>query len=274
MENKSKGIAWVGNIYQKFEAMCMEVDDVVCQETFNYVENQLQTVGANVKQFCSELMLEVLPSSPTKSVEELNSSLVQNDGVTACEESNISVDEDHSQKELGHSSSLESVENVHFGFSLEQGKEDESSLAHWSGSIPSDSVILAPACKNELWDIDSTLDHTSLESTEEASHKSVSKEELEAVPVPSFDQVKLEESCIMVNSSELQSLSNESGERRSYKKKFRQAFSSKLSRSAKRDNEQHVESSKEKGNGVGLSSETNKSESQDMEFCESDWEII
>ena len=52
---------------------------------------------------------------------------------------------------------------------------------------------------------------------EEASHKSVSKEELEAVPVPSFDKVKLEESCIIVNSSELQSLSNESGERRSYK---------------------------------------------------------
>lgn len=35
MENKSKGIAWVGDIYQKFEAMCMEVDDMVCQVFIN-----------------------------------------------------------------------------------------------------------------------------------------------------------------------------------------------------------------------------------------------
>ena len=72
----------------------MEVDDTVCEETLKYVENQLQTVGANVKQFCTELMLEVL--SPTNSVEELNSSLMQNAGVTSFEDSNISVDEDQS----------------------------------------------------------------------------------------------------------------------------------------------------------------------------------
>ena len=94
MDRKSKGIAWVGNIYQKFEVMCMELDDTVCEETLKYVKNQLQTVGANVKQFCTELMLEVL--SPTNSVEELNSSLMQNAGVTSFEDSNISVDEDHS----------------------------------------------------------------------------------------------------------------------------------------------------------------------------------
>lgn len=26
-----KGIAWVGNIYQKFEAMCLEVEEAMCQ---------------------------------------------------------------------------------------------------------------------------------------------------------------------------------------------------------------------------------------------------
>ena len=194
-------------------------DGILGQETLKYVENQLQTVGANVKQFCTELMLDVLPSSPTNSLEELNSSLMQNAGVTAFEDSNISVDEDHSQKELINSSSVGSIEDVHFGLSLEQSTEDESGLA-------SDSVLLAQTCKNKLQDIDSTLDDTSLELTEEASHKSVSEVELEAVHVPYVDKIKLEESCITVYSSELHSLFNEAGERRSYKKKFREAFSS------------------------------------------------
>ncbi|XP_022777316.1 uncharacterized protein LOC111318704 isoform X2 [Durio zibethinus] len=272
MDSKSKGIAWVGNIYQKFEAMCMEVDDIVCQETLKYVEDQLQTVGANVKHFCTELIHEVLPSSPINSMEELNSSLVQNAGVTANEYLNISVDEDHSHKELIHSFFVESVEDVHFGLSSEPSTEDESALAHCAGIIPSDSVILVQAFENEARDIDSTLHDTSLES-KEASHKSVSKVELEAVPVPSFDKVKLEESCVIVDGSELHSFSNKLRESRSFKKKFREAFSSKT-RFAKWKNEQHAGSSKEKGNSAELSSQTNKSESQDMEFYESDWEIV
>lgn len=27
----SKGITWVGNVYQKFEAMCLELEEAVCQ---------------------------------------------------------------------------------------------------------------------------------------------------------------------------------------------------------------------------------------------------
>ncbi|XVE88185.1 hypothetical protein DITRI_Ditri19aG0048400 [Diplodiscus trichospermus] len=273
MDDKSKGIAWVGNICHKFEAICMEVEDMVCQETLKYVENQLQTVGANVKQFCTELMQEVIPSTPTNSVKELNSSLVKNAVVTAFEDPNISIDEDHSQKELMNTSPVESIEDVHFGLSPEPSTEDESALAHGSGFKRSDPVILAQACKNELQDINSILDDRPLELTEEVSNKSVSEVELEALPVPSFDQVKLEESCIIVHSSKLHSLSNEAVERKSYKKKLREAFSSK-SRLAKWVSEQHAELSKEKGNGVGLSSQTNKSEPQDTEFCDLDWEII
>ncbi|PPS13344.1 hypothetical protein GOBAR_AA07236 [Gossypium barbadense] len=109
------------------------MDDI---ETFQYVEDQSQTVGANVKQFCS--------------------------------------------------SSGQSTEN-------ERG--------------------LAQACKNEAHDTDSTLDDALLES------KAVPKLELETVPapVPSQNKVKHEESCIVVDNSELHSLSNELQERRSFK---------------------------------------------------------
>ncbi|MBA0694509.1 hypothetical protein Goari_004793 [Gossypium aridum] len=245
MDSKFKGIVWVGNIYQRFEALCLEMDDMVCQETFQYVEDQLQTVAANVRQLCTELMQEVLPSSPTNSKEELNLSLLQNAAVTANKDSNISVNKDCIQKELIH---VKYIKNIHLGSSSGQSTETERGLAQ--------------ACKNEAHDTDSTLDDALLES------KAVPKLELETVPapVPSLNKVKLEESCIVVDSSELHSLSNELQERRSFKEKFQEALSLK-SRLWKPDDEQHR-------NSVEQSSESNKSESQEMGFSESDWEII
>ncbi|XP_039061581.1 uncharacterized protein LOC120205871 [Hibiscus syriacus] len=107
----------------------MEVDDIVCPETLRYVENQLQTVGSNVRQFCAELCEELLPSSPTDPVEDLNSNREQNASVASYEDSNISVDEDRPHTELIGSSlsndelqdhdstandtSLESIETSH-----------------------------------------------------------------------------------------------------------------------------------------------------------------
>ncbi|XVE86359.1 hypothetical protein DITRI_Ditri18aG0028800 [Diplodiscus trichospermus] len=70
-----KGRTWVGHVYQKFEAMCLEVEEVMCQDTVKYVEDQVQTVGASVKKFYSDVMQDMmqdllLPSSlePLKAV--------------------------------------------------------------------------------------------------------------------------------------------------------------------------------------------------------------
>ncbi|XVF60885.1 hypothetical protein PTKIN_Ptkin08bG0084300 [Pterospermum kingtungense] len=66
-----KGITWVGHVYQKFEAMCLEVEEVMYQDTVKYVEDQVQTVGASVKKFYSDVMQDLLlPSAlePTKAV--------------------------------------------------------------------------------------------------------------------------------------------------------------------------------------------------------------
>ncbi|KAJ8561089.1 hypothetical protein K7X08_027279 [Anisodus acutangulus] len=56
-----KGISCVGNIYQKFEAMCLEMEEAMYQDTARYVENQVQTVGASVKRFYSDVMLDLHP---------------------------------------------------------------------------------------------------------------------------------------------------------------------------------------------------------------------
>ncbi|KAK2665862.1 hypothetical protein Ddye_004436 [Dipteronia dyeriana] len=58
-----KGITWVGHVYQKFETMCLEVEDIMYQDTVKYVENQVQTVGASVKKFYSDVMQDILPPS-------------------------------------------------------------------------------------------------------------------------------------------------------------------------------------------------------------------
>ncbi|KAG8490811.1 hypothetical protein CXB51_014018 [Gossypium anomalum] len=209
MDSKFKGIVWVGNIYQRFEALCLEMDDM---ETFQYVEDQLQTVGAN----CS---LHLLPIRR----KNFNLSVLQN----ANKDSNISVNKDCIQKELIH---------YKFRFIFRAKHRNEHGLAQ--------------ACTNEAHDTDSTLDDALLES------KAVPKLELETVPapVPSHNKVKLEESCIVVDSSELHSLSIELQEHRSFKEKFQEAFSLK-SRLWKPDDEQHR-------NSVEQSSESNKSEKE------------
>ncbi|KAL3848780.1 hypothetical protein ACJIZ3_010662 [Penstemon smallii] len=58
-----KGIKWAGNLYQKFEAMCLEVEDVTFEDTVKYVENQAQKAGVTVKKFYSEIMGDLLPPS-------------------------------------------------------------------------------------------------------------------------------------------------------------------------------------------------------------------
>lgn len=54
---------WLGNIYQKFENMIMEVDDTMFEETGQYLENQMQIVGESVTKFYSEVMEDLLPPS-------------------------------------------------------------------------------------------------------------------------------------------------------------------------------------------------------------------
>ncbi|KAB2062646.1 hypothetical protein ES319_A10G166000v1 [Gossypium barbadense] len=82
-----KGITWVGHVYQKFEAMCLEAEEIMYQDTVKYVEDQVQTVGASVKRFYSDVMQDVmqdllLPSSlePVKAVAASDTAIEKNAG--------------------------------------------------------------------------------------------------------------------------------------------------------------------------------------------------
>ncbi|MED6170321.1 hypothetical protein PIB30_029816 [Stylosanthes scabra] len=58
---KVKGINWMGNIYNKFEAVCNGVDDIVGQDAVKYLENRVQNVGDSVKRFYSDVVQDLLP---------------------------------------------------------------------------------------------------------------------------------------------------------------------------------------------------------------------
>ncbi|CAI9754913.1 unnamed protein product [Fraxinus pennsylvanica] len=46
--------------------MCLEVEEVMVQDTVKYMENQVQKAGVSVKKFCSEVMQDMIPSSCVK----------------------------------------------------------------------------------------------------------------------------------------------------------------------------------------------------------------
>ncbi|KAG7010393.1 hypothetical protein SDJN02_27186 [Cucurbita argyrosperma subsp. argyrosperma] len=81
-----KGIAWVGRLYEKFETMCLEVEDIICQDTAKYVENQVEVVGASVKRFYSDVMQDLLPQSELsdEKVAVCNSALDNYENVVIC----------------------------------------------------------------------------------------------------------------------------------------------------------------------------------------------
>ncbi|XP_065874011.1 uncharacterized protein [Euphorbia lathyris] len=70
-----KGISWVGNFYHKFEAMCLEVEEIMYQDTVKYVENQVQTVGSSVKRFYSDVMQDLIPPSSMDAAKGADSDL-------------------------------------------------------------------------------------------------------------------------------------------------------------------------------------------------------
>ncbi|KAK9922710.1 hypothetical protein M0R45_031160 [Rubus argutus] len=58
-----KGVTWVGCVYEKFESMCLEVEENMYQDTVKFVEDQVQTVGESVKKFYADVMQDMLCNS-------------------------------------------------------------------------------------------------------------------------------------------------------------------------------------------------------------------
>ncbi|XP_022940372.1 uncharacterized protein LOC111446004 isoform X1 [Cucurbita moschata] len=61
MDFRYKANMWVGNMFQKFEAACQEMDNIMNQDTVKYVENQVSSASENVKKLYSGVVQGLLP---------------------------------------------------------------------------------------------------------------------------------------------------------------------------------------------------------------------
>ncbi|KAG8479482.1 hypothetical protein CXB51_029687 [Gossypium anomalum] len=83
MDFKYKGIGWVGDVYQMFETLCHEVDNIV---------NQAQSVGKNMKRFYSDVIHDILP--PLKHEKE-RAALKRSATIDTDVKSMAAIEEDH-----------------------------------------------------------------------------------------------------------------------------------------------------------------------------------
>ncbi|KAJ8545451.1 hypothetical protein K7X08_018034 [Anisodus acutangulus] len=123
MDFTSRGIAWIGEIGEKLENLCSEVD-ARSKEQLDFVESQLQIAGENLKQFCSEFIQEIFPASLSDAEEEtsnLSSAQTRVKQHAASEPSNKEDNKD----ELSHSNlsslvlTVETTEGVRVYSSLQ-----------------------------------------------------------------------------------------------------------------------------------------------------------
>ncbi|CAI8583699.1 unnamed protein product [Vicia faba] len=101
MSLKVKRTNWVGNIYQKFEAACHEVDGIVGQDAVKYLENRVHNVGDSMKKLYSEVVYDLRPfpalSGPAPTKYEAHSVALRNN-IGLSFKSGCSVEDEHKNK--------------------------------------------------------------------------------------------------------------------------------------------------------------------------------
>ncbi|CAA3017671.1 Hypothetical predicted protein [Olea europaea subsp. europaea] len=327
-----KGITWAENIYEKFEAMCLEVEEVMHQDTVKYVENQVEKVGISVKKFYAEIMQDLLPPSDVDPVKVATGNL----SFSPCDHSNMN---ENLKAMLGNSELMNestedkvtSVEDVGKKMSLSRhgDKSDTSSLCNLKESCisPSDhtnvtlssysgeccnsveaanandsSITVAPGM---FLDVDG--DVVSQQGSNISSNKCDTKSDNEEIIIfdegaeDNFDidvihndeflklradiinqdeKSKLEESCVMVEGDMPHYFLQVTAKQKSYKKKIRGAFMSKL-RSRKQEynkllaqygNRDGMEGTEIVSPGSNIASDNAKL--QGRNFSDSDWELL
>ncbi|KAM1959354.1 hypothetical protein FF1_004846 [Malus domestica] len=152
MDTSCKGISWFGNLYQKFEDLCREAEEIMQQEVIEPAISQLETFNENFENLLSlsEPIGDALGQSSVDIEEGAapDSSLPQNASDAACVKSPAGTDEDCDKRSLDdpyrvHLSSVEFVKNVSCGLSLEE--TDALEISSQEIELDGGGNILIPA---------------------------------------------------------------------------------------------------------------------------------
>ncbi|XP_060186884.1 uncharacterized protein LOC132616481 isoform X4 [Lycium barbarum] len=240
-----KAISWVGNIYQKFETMCLEMEEAMYEDTVKYVENQVNTVGTNVKRFCSEVMQDVHPQYNIDPVKVAAADLSLNPYAHYEIDKKLKANLKGSAR--GFSNKLNDDTQVIKGKSKSRGVYKRQSggikeiVRDSHPAKKSDAICLAAGDVIKLsssaevrGSFGMAADHVTLTSdlaSEKSDNLSSAMSMYESIEseleiVEKFDESHLEETCVLVEEERIH-VPHGPVKQKSYKKKLREAFSTK-----------------------------------------------
>ncbi|XP_061350149.1 uncharacterized protein LOC133295346 isoform X2 [Gastrolobium bilobum] len=333
-----KGITWVGNIYQQFEDMCLEVEDSVFEETVKYIENQMQTVGESVKKIYSDVMQDLIPPSSSDLDEKAAPELPkdQHSDAGLCKKSfqcstKITTKADTKQttkdsrinnnidRDVIHAGSCELLNvNQNHTVAVSKPESDEvttlASVADCVNEIENASteqisnvLVLVKSAEEKERNMSSSssvdyediyefsmvrtkqpddcsdnaiivshpetwsLDIAKVDTGIEQGHKTMQQD----------DELKLDETCVMVTRDELQSVPKAGGNLKTSKKKKPQPFSLSKNSARKQEYEElatwHGNNEKGKGDWVDNSCPTLLKDQKKpllSDIAEPEWELL
>ncbi|XP_019453681.1 PREDICTED: uncharacterized protein LOC109355159 [Lupinus angustifolius] len=241
-----KGITWVGNLYHKFENMCLETEDMIYQDTVKYIENQMQGVGESVKKLYADVTRDLLlPSScdfDDKVASELPTDQSSDVGFCKMTDEFTSSSGDSVKGNNFISCSRQCVQSMDIESDLDMDQHqtkkkmaatkifDEITLAETSSCNTSQSCKLSNENQNQNGaSIEQNAsieqfpnDPVLVKSVEEkqmntSSSSGVLFGEPDEHKTRQEDKLKLEETCVMVTGGELQFVHKQSGNVNTYK---------------------------------------------------------
>ncbi|KAL7169840.1 hypothetical protein ACSBR2_034805 [Camellia fascicularis] len=151
-------------------------------------------------------------------------------------------------------------------------------------AISSDSCWLGFELPNE---VSESEDYVSIADSEGSDNVGAEKftdgQVIEpAMGTTNFSELKLDESCVVVDSAKLCSVCLRAAKSQSYKKKICEAFTAKMKSAKEQECEQQAAGNgdrdaglnRHKGESLAPPALTTKMETVDHDFCDSEWEII
>ncbi|XP_074354391.1 uncharacterized protein LOC141693260 isoform X2 [Apium graveolens] len=288
----SRGASWVGDIYQRFEAMCLEVEETLNEDAVKFIERQVQNVGTNVKKFYLDIMQDLVSQDSTSvklPVTEFPRDSENQVSENLGRESLVSeiVDECASTEHIVLTSPQDSVVE---GWKWES-EEDEKEMASYEEN-DADITIKDTLTKSTALG-DSKISQLTSELVASSVSGSISKCDKDMIGSnDSTDQkmkkakdgdIELDETCVFVNENNISFVSYKDAKPRSYKKKIKEAFSLKkksirqeYKKLVRRYEDVNVSSSLTCVDAVAPTLPTLSStpELQTREFQESDWEVL
>ncbi|XP_022864711.1 uncharacterized protein LOC111384634 isoform X2 [Olea europaea var. sylvestris] len=289
-----KGLAWADNVYEKFEAMCLEVEEVMRQDTVKYVENQVQKVGINVKKLYSEIMQDLLPLSGVDPVKVAAGDV----SLSPCahldmNEKPKAMLENSDLKKESTEDKLNADEDVGKKLSLSGlgDKRGTSLLCNLRESCvpPSDqtNVMLSTDLVGSCNSVDAVITNDSIIKAPVAEDKFdvgvIHNDEVvepRADILEQYDKSNLEESCVMVEGDMLRFFLQETAKQKSFKKKIREAFLSKLISRKPEYHKLFVQYGNRDGMEAtemvipGSNKVSDNAKLQGLNFSDSDWELL